>query len=267
MAYYPVYISLPGMEVYLAENFFKSLTDRPQRLHSHPAYELVCIRREEGTEFVIVPPLIEHLAAEAAQGSITSLLFSFPQTEDYDICLELKNITGKPVTLQDDFDGSIRIQKAKLLAENLLQPGAREQLAAELRLLFVCLSRKLSSNTLTPAPCQQTLYQERLAILEDYFNIGLKDPDCSKAHLASLLGVTERQLTRILSEVYHSTFSEILLRSRMNIAHAMAMEGRKNSSQIAEAVGYRSADALKRAYRAFFGFPLKVTTKQDMQTV
>ena len=105
----------------------------------------------------------------------------------------------------------------------------------------------------------QTLYEERLAILEDYFNIGLKDPDCSKTQLASLLGVTERQLTRILSEVYHSTFSDILLRSRMNIAHAMVMEGRKTPEKIAEAVGYRSADALKRAYRSFFGFSIKST--------
>lgn len=259
MANYPLYLPLPGMEVYLAESFFKNQLGRPKRLHSHPAYELVCIQREQGTEFVIVPPLIEHLAAEAAPGSITSLLFSFPQAADYDICLELKNVTDGPVTLQDDFDGSIRIRRAKQLAENLLLPGAREQLAAELRLLFVCLARKVSRKDQVIPSHQQTLYEERLAILEDYFNISLKDPDCSKSQLASLLGVTERQLTRILSEVYHSTFSDILLRSRMNIAHAMVMEGRKTAEQIAQAVGYRSVEALKRAYRAFFGFPLKTT--------
>lgn len=266
MANYPLYIALPVMEVYLAESFFKSQLDRPKRLHNHPAYELVCIERESHTEFVIVPPLIEHLAAEAAPGRITSLLFSFSQDSDNDICLELKNITNAPVTVQDDFEGCVRIRKAKQLADNLLLPGAREQLAAELRLLFICLARKIGSKDQTATVRQQTLYEERLAILEDYFNIGLKDPDCSKAQLASRLGVTERQLTRILSEVYHSTFSEILLRSRMNIAHAMVMEGQKTPQQIAQAVGYRSVDALKRAYRAFFGFSMK-TTKQDMKTV
>lgn len=265
MANYPLYLPLPGMEVYLAESFFKNQLDRPKRLHSHPAYELVCIQRDHGTEFVIVPPLIEHLAAEAEPGSITSLLFSFSETTEHDVCLELKGITDQPVTLQDDFDGIVRIQNAKRLADNLLLPGAREQLAAELRLLFVCLARKLSNDAVTSEPPQQTLYEERLAILEDYFNIGLKDPDCSKAQLASLLGVTERQLTRILSEVYHSTFSDILLRSRMNIAHAMVMEGRKSLEKIAESVGYRNVDALKRAYRSFFGFSIK-TTKQDMKT-
>ena len=257
MANYPLYIPLPGMEVYLAESFFKSLTDRPKRMHSHPAYELVCVERTGCTEFIIVPPLKEHLAVEAAPGSITSLLFSFPQGTDTDICLELKKITESPVTLPDDFDGVTRIRNAKQLAENLLLPGANEQLAAELRLLFICLARKLSHHENVHFMRQQTLYEERLAILEDYFNIGLKDPDCNKTQLASLLGVTERQLTRILSEIYHSTFSEILLRSRMNIAQAMVMEGRKTPEQIAQAVGYRSADALKRVYRSFFGSPIK----------
>lgn len=259
MANYPLYIALPGMEVYLAESFFKSLTDRPKRMHSHPAYELVCVERNDHTEFVIVPPLKEHLAVEASPGSITSLLFSFPQSAENDICLDLKQILEDPVTVQDDFDGITRIRNAKQLAENLPLPGASEQLAAELRLLFVCLARKLSHQEDAPSIHQQTLYEERLAILEDYFNIDLKDPDCSKAQLASLLGVTERQLTRILSEVYHSTFSEILLRSRMTIAHAMVMEGRKTPEQIAQAVGYRSTDALKRAYRAFFGCSIKTT--------
>lgn len=256
MANYPLFIALPGMDVYLAENFFKGLTDRPPRIHSHPAYELVCIENADGIEFRIIPPLMEHLSAE---NTITSLLFSFTQESNADICQVLKTITTAPVRIVDDFEGCTRIHNAKALAENLLLPGAKEQLAAELRLLFVCMARKLSSQDKATALHQQTLYEERLAILEDYFNIGLKDPDCSKTQLASLLGVTERQLTRILSEVYHSTFSEILLRSRMNIAHAMVMEGRKTPEKIAEAVGYRSVETLKRAYRAFFGFPFKAT--------
>lgn len=256
MPNYPLYIPLPGMEVYLAENFFKGLTDRPPRMHNHPAYELVCMENADGMVFRIIPPLMEHLSAES---TITSLLFSFTQDANSDICQALKGITTEPVCIHDDFHGIQRILSAKHLAENILRPGAKEQLAAELRLLFICLARKISSADTQPDLRQQTLYEERLAILEDYFNIGLKDPDCSKAQLASLLGVTERQLTRILSEVYHSTFSDILLRSRMNIAQAMVMEGRKSLEQIAVAVGYRSADALKRAYRAYFGTSIKNT--------
>ena len=257
MPNFPLYIALPGMDVYLAENFFKSLTDRPPRMHSHPAYELICIEKSDGMDFRIIPPLMEHLAAEATEGSISSLLFSFTQESDSDICRALKHISADPVCFYDDFDGSARIRNARALADNIRQPGAKEQLAAELRLLFVCLARKANGDETSAASHQQTLDEERLAILEDYFNIGLKDPDCSKAQLATLLGVGERQLTRILSEVYRSSFSEILLRSRMNIAQAMVMEGRRDAQSIAEAVGYRSAEALKRAYRSYFGESLK----------
>lgn len=259
MAKYPLYIPLPGMDVYLAENFFKSLTDRPPRMHSHPAYELVCIEKAQGMAFRIIPPLMEHLAVYEPSGRISSLLFSFTPDADGDICTALKSIQHTPVDISDDFDGHTRLRNARLLAENITLPGAREQLGAEFRLLFICLARKMACVQPDTNPQSQTLYQERLAILEDYFNIGLKDPDCSKPQLASLLGVTERQLTRILSEIYHSTFSEILLRSRMNIAQAMVMEGRKSLEEIAQAVGYRSADALKRAYRAYFGVSIKNT--------
>jgi len=259
MAKYPLYLSLPGMDVYLAENFFKSLTDRPPRMHNHPAYELVCIEKDGGMEFRIIPPLKEHLAVYAPSGKISSLLFSFTSNIEGDICAALASVQNTPVSIADDFHGYMRINNAKLLAENIMQPGAREQLVAEFRLLFICLARKMTCTQLQTIPQNQTLYEERLAILEDYFNIGLKDPDCSKAQLATRLGVTERQLTRILSEIYHSTFSDILLRSRMNIAHAMVMEGRKSLEEIAQAVGYRSVDALKRAYRAYFGASVKNT--------
>ena len=246
MPNYPLYIPLPGMEVYLTECFFQGVADRPRRLHSHPAYELVCIEKDDGVVFQIVPPLMEHLAVDAPPEAISSLLFSFTPDGQNDICLSLKGIKTAPVSFRDDFQGSVRIRNAKQLAENILQPGARELLTAELRLLFICLARKMAGNTNTAEnPCQ-TLDQKRLAILEDYFNIGLKDPGCSKAQLASLLGVSERQLTRILDQTYHSTFSNILLRSRMSIAHAMAAEGLKSAESIAEAVGFSGNAAVPK---------------------
>ena len=150
MANYPLYLALPGMDVYLAENFFKGVTDRPKRMHSHPAYELVCVERPDHTEFIIVPPLKEHLAAEAASGRITSLLFSFSQSVDNDICFEMKSITDAPVTVPDDFDGATRIRNAKELAQNLLLPGAREQLAAEFRLRSSALPESSADRTRHP---------------------------------------------------------------------------------------------------------------------
>lgn len=261
MAVSPVYIPLPGMEVYLAESFFHGQVDRPRRLHNHPAYELVCIDTENGMEFKIIPPLMEHMAADAPPEKVSSMLFTFTLPESNDICLSLKDIKTAPVSFQDDFQGCLRIHSIKQLTQKLLQPGAYEQITAELRLLFICLARKQSSSYSSMSASRQTLDNKRLAILEDYFNISLKDPDCSKAQLAALLGVGERQLTRILEQTYHSTFSDILLRSRMNIAHAMAAEGQNSTESIARAVGYRSVKGLRRAYRAYFGTALKVRNR------
>ena len=256
----PMYIALPGMKVYLTQCFFHSLTDRPRRFHSHPAYELVCIKKDSGVFFQITPPLMEHLAVDALPENVCSLLFTFTQSGQNDICQILKDIKTQ-VTIADDFDGRIRINNIKKLAETFWEPGTTEHLQAELRLLFICLAKKAGTGENGSAPHAQTLDESRLAVLEEYFNIGLKDPDCTKAQLASALGVSERQLTRILEEVYHSTYSEILLRSRMSIAYAMAAEGHRKPEEIAAAVGYRSAEALRRAYRTYFGVPLKIQNR------
>lgn len=261
MAISPLYIPLPGMEIYLAESFFHGQLDRPRRLHNHPAYELVCIETDGGMTFRIIPPLLEHLAADAPPEKVTSLLFSFTAPPSNDICQTLHKVVNEPITFSDDFQGQLRIRNVKRLVQNSLQWGAYEQITAELRLLFICITRKLNSVCGSVSPHRQTLDNKRLAILEDYFNIGLKDPDCSKAQLAALLRVSERQLTRILEQTYRSTFSDLLMRSRMNIANAMAAEGSKSAEEIAQAVGYRSAESLKRAYRTHFGVALKIQNR------
>jgi len=247
------YVPLAGMEVYLATCFFRGMQDRPRNLHIHPCYELICVEKEEGMSFTIIPPLYEHIMADVPIEQVSSLLFSFLSDETEDICMALKKIS-QPVTIQDTFGGKQRILSLKeLTAQN--PPGAREQIAAELRLLFILLARSVCEDDAIKLRPVQTLEEERMALLEEYFNIQLKDADCSKQQLAEQLGVCERQLTRILKEIYHSNFSSILLRSRMNLAQAMLEQEQKSLEEIAEAVGYASPDTFKRAYKKFFGYP------------
>ena len=245
------------MEVYLATCFFRGMQDRPRNLHIHPCYELICVEKEAGMSFTIIPPLYEHIMADVPTHQVSSLLFSFLPEETEDICMALKKIS-EPVTVEDTFDGLQRIRSLKALtAQN--PPGAKEQIAAELRLLFILLARNLCKDEVAKHTSVQTLEEERMALLEEYFNIQLKDADCSKQQLAERLGVCERQLTRILKETYHSNFSSILLRSRMNLAQAMLAQGQKSVEEIAEAVGYTSLDTFKRAYKKFFGRELRKT--------
>ncbi|MBE7010147.1 MAG: helix-turn-helix transcriptional regulator [Ruminococcaceae bacterium] len=253
------HIILPGMEAFLASCFFCGMLDRPRNKHVHPCYELICIENGEEMSFTIVPPLFEHVMADAPTDKVSSILFSFLQEEIKDICMRLKSIS-EPVTIRDNFEGLERIRSVKQLALHPV-PGAREQIAAELRLLFIGLARNVWMQE-EEYEDVQTLEEERLAHLEEYFNIKLKDADCSKQQLAEQLGVCERQLTRILKETYQSSFSTILLRSRMNLAQAMVEQGKKSIEEIAESVGYTSPQSFKRAYRKFFGhLPVKKQIK------
>ncbi len=76
---------------------------------------------------------------------------------------------------------------------------------------------------------------------------------CSKQQLAARIGVCERQLTRILKETYNSSFSAILMQSRMNMTQAMLDKGGMTVEKIAEAVGYTSVHSFRKAYINFFG--------------
>lgn len=251
-------IQLVGMDVLLIQNFLSYPTDRPRRLHSHPAYELVFAEQEEGARFFINPPATEHLTADVPPQTAFSLLFSFRQEAENDVCRRFESLTA-PIELEDRFHGADRIRQIRALTELPLSDGAEEQLKAELRLLFVCLARTLPVRK-EKAEAASSSDQELLTILEHHFNVELKDPDCSKKKLARRLGVCERQLSRILDRVYHDSYSALLLRSRMNIAQAMHQKGIRSPERLAEAVGYRSASAFCRARKRFLAEKAKKYT-------
>ena len=255
----PIYISLPGMEVHLTTYFFKGIDDRPANKHTHSCYEIVSVENDKGVFFTITPPLMVHFSKTAEPGKICSLLFSFTQECENDICRILETI-DKQIEIQDTFDGMTRIKAVKESFERH-DVGMDEQIIAELRLFFVRLAQTLQTEKKVPRYYTQTLEEERIALLEDFFNIEMRYPDCSKQQLAAKLGVCERQLTRILKEAYNSNFSAILMQSRMNMAQAMLSKGGMTVEKIAEAVGYTSVHSFRKAYINFFGHSPK--NKED----
>ena len=254
------YVMLPGMEVYLGSCFFEGIANRPSRKHIHPTYELVCVEENDGMRFVIHPPLSEHFSEDAPPDKITSLLFSFIDVEEDDICARLK--TDCDVEILDTFGGAERIKALKTLLDDNI-PGVREQRVAELRLLLVNLARKVEGEYQTRNLPVQTWDEERTARLEEYFNLQLHDPNCSKQQLAEEIGVCERQLTRILEKTYHSNFSDILRNSRLTLAEAMLRQGDKTPGEVAEAVGCVSVDALERAWQKKYQKPFQI---EDIRT-
>ena len=255
--------SFYGIDVHLGECFYQGIANRPPRWHSHPCYELVCV--DQGTEmvFVINPPLLEHLSVDAPGETVHSLIFAISPRDHHPLFDRLLPLT-EPITLTDQFDGAARIRSIKRLTGDS-RLYAMEQIEAELRLLFVGLARSLGSCQEECLKKRNLLDRERLVRLEEYFNIHLKSPDCSKRELADELGVCERQLTRILQRVYGSSFSAILLRSRMTLAEAMRQQGR-TIEEIIAAIGYNAPSSFRRAYCRFFGHPFVACANQDILT-
>ncbi len=250
------------MDIHLGEYFFKCLPNRPTKLHNHPCYELVCVEKEDNMIFIINPPLYDHTPADAPKEQICSLLFSFSPKANHTLFADMSKVKEQ-IVLEDVFDGSSRIRSIKRLIQDVSM-GAMEQIEAELRLLFICLARAVGASSKNAnEQYRHMLDLERTARLEEYFNVHLKNPNCSKRELAAEIGVCERQLTRILDNVYGSSFSAILLRSRMMLAEAMRQTG-KNASQIFEAIGYSSVTSFRRAYSKYFGHPFQASTNKDI---
>lgn len=252
----PICVSIPGMEIYLTTYFFQAIKDRPARMHTHPCYEIVCTKSNELVYFTIVPPLTEHYSKTITDGRVCSFLFTFTENAPDDLCQILRSVS-KSTEIQDTFNGLARLIAIKEAVEQQ-NFGLKEHLKAEFRLFFVKLAQIFHMKVDSVKMYTPTLDEQRIALLEDFFNIEMRFPNCSKQQLADRIGVCERQLTRILKEVYNSSFSAILLESRMNMAQAMLKQGEKTLEEISESVGYTSVAAFKNAYKKFFGVNPKI---------
>ncbi len=250
-----VHMTLPGIDVHLTNFFWGSILERPRRPHSHASYELVYIDSDEGMRFIINPPLYEHMNADAPQQTVKSLLFSLTSDSKDRICEAFKELT-EPIELIDDFGGKEHIDSAKQYIDGN-DFGMKEQATAELWMLFIKLARVIHSQSKgTYKMPSQTLDEERIARINDFFHIHLSDPLCHKAQLADYIGVSERQLSRILSEVYNMKFLTILNEMRMNLAEAMRREGR-SIDEVMQLSGFTSQRTFKYNYKNFFGKPFK----------
>jgi len=248
----PLRIMLPGMDVVLTERFLYGIRNRPPILHTHPCFELTCVEHPGGMKFVLTPPFTAHMAVEAPVDSICSFLFTLTQeTVPKDICSNFRNLTNV-VQIEDHFQGAQRINSIRATIDKPM-PGYLEKIQAELRLLLVDLACSIFSNNQYVRAISPNLDEVRLALLEECFNTEFCNPDWSKTLLAERIGVSQRQLTRILAEKYHSTYSKLLLQVRMSLAKAMVQQGNYKLHEIASACGYRSVPVFRRAYKAYFG--------------
>lgn len=248
----PLCIYVDNVEVYFNDYFFTGILDRPARKHIHPSFELICVS-DENPRFIINPPLKEHYSVDSKPENMCSFLFSFRKIDKKDVCCCLNSIKEERVVL-DTFQGAEIIKKIKnLILDNGY--GAFEEVKAQLKILFIELSRAIFSSVKNSENLVD-LNKERVARMEDFFNINIQNPNCTKENLADELGVCVRQLSRIIKNVYGTSFSNVLLSSKMTLAEAMRLE-KKPLKEILYKTGYSTEISFKRAYKKYYQIPFK----------
>ena len=96
--------------------------------------------------------------------------------------------------------------------------------------------------------------QSRTEIIDNFIYDNF-NTNCYSYDLANLLGVSERQLNRILKEEYNTGFKQKMLEMRMEVAMDYLLHTDFNIDQISEMVGYNEPSNFNAIFKKKMGIP------------
>jgi AraC-like DNA-binding protein len=125
-----------------------------------------------------------------------------------------------------------------------------EKIKALLSELMICVLRILDLNRERETTFFAT-EMERAEIIDNFFG---KQLECiqGEKQLAGLLHVSERQLSRIILQLYNLTFRQKMMQTRMERSAWLLKTTSKKIGEVAEAVGYNSDAAFYLAFKKYF---------------
>ncbi len=254
-------VDMPGMYVifstFNSDFYAKNKTPGIEIAHTHCCYETTFFSRDGKNFCIVSPPFCRHSTVPVSPGERFSFMFVLTGSKP-DRISEVFSRLESSVEVEDDFGGLRCAEEIRTLAIDMVF-GAKELIAAQMRTVMVKLAQILNRGVLEQLPKKQTLEEERELRLENFFSAMVKDPNCSKLQLADELGVSERQLTRILQELYGKNYHELVLESRMRLAQALLEKGESVDDAMTKS-GYVSRRTFERAYRKYFGHPITKMT-------
>ena len=253
-----IYITPIGMEIYFTSPTFGVGYDdgnirRPLIAHSHSAFELVFTNSGGKSRFLIHPPLCEHYALDRKDHNVGGFLFSVSPNEKDSVCKVFLNLK-KSVEIEDNFNGFARVSRLSTLYYDK-SFGSKEEIEAEFRLLLVGVARAIYKDfpISEQLPVERNSLDElRPIIINDYFQFHFSEPTCSKSELAKKVGVSERQLSRMLTQIYQNSFCNILRELRMTWARTLKEQG-KTIDEIMAETGFTSRRTFRRSWQQTFG--------------
>lgn len=155
-----------------------------------------------------------------------------------------------PLDLDLNDPGNTAVREFMQLADGALDRGLRRGERLEARLLDLLAG--VLERPLTEPGCAQ----EALAVIADSH----RDPELNASRLAQIVGVSERQLSRLFSDTGQSV-PQTILDARLTTANRMLADrawSQAPMAEIAVSCGFRSQAQLSRSYRSRFGIgPLR----------
>lgn len=259
---------LSGLSVYIGPlafaineaSFFSVVLDpgRLQYSHSHKSYELHYVTGGHCTfwagglshtlkagEYLLVSPGTFHTARETS-ADFDKLAVDFEVDEravrsrgDDMAQLILAGLRGGPAHAGHCGQG---VPLCRMLYDEMALDSAFSPVASSalLQLILLCALRGLCGNAPpSPARTGRELDRQRFYLIDEFFNDHL-NLTAGQAELASILGISRRQLDRIMKEAYGATFREKKAEMRTQIATDLLLNSRYSVREISEALGYAS---------------------------
>jgi len=239
-------------------------------IHKHPFYELhiivesECSIRADGMLYVLKPDQFLLIGAGVNH-----------TPKQYDeqfrrICISFE-LMSKPRPVGRWLERSIRahsvwvgdardmIPTVQRIFEETENGGhfTDEYIQALLAMLILQLVRAIEPQQQSLDPVKKDLDKTRTMLIDHYFNANFQCA-AGEERLAESLGVSRRQLDRILKKLYGKGFQEKVMEIRMEVACDLLQHSQKTIREISESVGYSTPSN----FTAFFTNNMGITPSE-----
>lgn len=251
-----------GLRVFSAPSQ-EAVTDLSYLSHKHPYYEMHIMekgslvlqigqaqyRLQQG-QFCLIAPDMDHVPRSDLQGTVRYFVsFELMKTSAPLRDFLKKHMSGKTVYIGSA--ATLLESVAKLRAEqNQKRSFRKESIELLLSELLVETARTLESPS--PNPESATLDQSRNMVIDTFLNNNFHLSAGEKL-LAQELGVSCRQLDRILKRQYGRGFREKVREVRMEAAASLLKYSDKSVREISEQIGYSTTSNFITFFKASFG--------------
>ncbi|WP_158301945.1 AraC family transcriptional regulator [Paenibacillus mesophilus] len=254
------------LRVFLDSGFFNTNSDVPVLNHNHASYEVQFVHKGtvalctengdyaiQGGSFCLIPPGMYHSQKRAeSREAVHKSCFTFrydvlsipkpdyPTVETSELLYALANVPFFIAESSREIEAWIVAAKEEFQSRPVGYFAKLQSLFTQLILEVIRSSPRIRSAPRRELSSQPTA-DSRIGIIECFFSEHFSRP-LRESDLASRLYVSQRQLNRILHDLYGMSFRQKLLCTRMKVAMDLLKNTELSVKDIASNVGYPFAE-------------------------